>query len=417
MLKYTLGSGKIIVGDASGVSQAVAMSGDVTIGNTGVTAIGASKVTNAMLAGSIAASKLIGTDITTVGTITAGTWTGTTIAIANGGTGQTTASAAFDALAPSQTGNNGKYLTTNGTTTSWATVTAGVSGSGTSGKLTKWTGTTSIGDSVWAEDANGAMSATLSGGTAATLILSNGTAAASILQLKDNTTTKWDFKDDGYLVHTTTGVSTADKISHDIVANQSGTTGIFYTDGSGGNWAMRASQYNSGNSTNSGSGHGGGVFIGANGNHQVSVSGITFGGVGTSPRSFGVYGFCSSAGTTPTTYVGGFFHISTSANYHATIPSGYKAALIGSNGLTTDDIFQCYDNTTLTLKVTDNGNKVLSGAALSTSATDGFVYVPTCAGVPSGTPTAYTGTVAMVYDSTNNDFYVYNSAWKKVTLA
>lgn len=50
-----------------------------------------------------------------------------TLAIANGGTGQTTANAAFNALAPSQTSNSGKYLTTNGTNTSWATVTAGVS--------------------------------------------------------------------------------------------------------------------------------------------------------------------------------------------------------------------------------------------------------------------------------------------------
>ena len=44
-----------------------------------------------------------------------------TVAIANGGTGQTTANAAFNALAPSQIGNNGKYLTTDGTNTSWAT--------------------------------------------------------------------------------------------------------------------------------------------------------------------------------------------------------------------------------------------------------------------------------------------------------
>lgn len=46
-----------------------------------------------------------------------------TLDIANGGTGQITANAAFNALAPSQTGNNGKYLTTNGTNTSWATIT------------------------------------------------------------------------------------------------------------------------------------------------------------------------------------------------------------------------------------------------------------------------------------------------------
>lgn len=50
-----------------------------------------------------------------------------TVAIANGGTGQTTATAAFNALAPSQTSQNGKYLTTDGNNTSWATVSAGVS--------------------------------------------------------------------------------------------------------------------------------------------------------------------------------------------------------------------------------------------------------------------------------------------------
>jgi len=51
-------------------------------------------ITNAKLAGTIAASKLIGTDINTVGTITTGVWSGTAIAIANGGTGATTAAGA-----------------------------------------------------------------------------------------------------------------------------------------------------------------------------------------------------------------------------------------------------------------------------------------------------------------------------------
>ena len=43
-----------------------------------------------------------------------------TIDIANGGTGQTTANLAFNALAPNQTGNTGKYLTTDGVDTSWS---------------------------------------------------------------------------------------------------------------------------------------------------------------------------------------------------------------------------------------------------------------------------------------------------------
>jgi len=57
---------------------------------------------------------------------TAGNVTGT-VAIANGGTGQTTANTAFNALAPSQAANTGKYLTTDGTNTSWATVSSGTS--------------------------------------------------------------------------------------------------------------------------------------------------------------------------------------------------------------------------------------------------------------------------------------------------
>ena len=46
-----------------------------------------------------------------------------TVGIAKGGTGQTTANAAFNALAPSQAGNSGKLLYTNGTDTSWVAFT------------------------------------------------------------------------------------------------------------------------------------------------------------------------------------------------------------------------------------------------------------------------------------------------------
>lgn len=47
-----------------------------------------------------------------------------TVSIAKGGTGQTTANAALNALLPSQTGNAGRYLTTNGTNTSWVALSA-----------------------------------------------------------------------------------------------------------------------------------------------------------------------------------------------------------------------------------------------------------------------------------------------------
>lgn len=56
----------------------------------GVATITSNYVTNGMLAGSIAASKLIGTDIATVGTITSGKWQGDNISTAFGGTGVST---------------------------------------------------------------------------------------------------------------------------------------------------------------------------------------------------------------------------------------------------------------------------------------------------------------------------------------
>lgn len=52
----------------------------------------------------------------------------------------------------------------------------------------------------------------------------------------------------------------------------------------------------------------------------------------------------------------------------------------------------------------------------TTSMTNGFFYIPAAAGAPSGVPTAISGRVPMYYDTTNNNFYVYNGAWKKVLL-
>ena len=72
---------------------------------------------------------IVAADIPTLNQNTTGTASNVTgtVAIANGGTGQTTANTAFNALAPSQTSNSGKYLTTNGTNTSWDTVVSGAS--------------------------------------------------------------------------------------------------------------------------------------------------------------------------------------------------------------------------------------------------------------------------------------------------
>jgi hypothetical protein len=140
-------------GTLSGVNLASQVTGTLPVANggTGITSLGAGVATflgtpsSANLAAALtdetgSGSAVFATSPTLVtpilGTPTSVTLTNATglplttgvtgtLPIANGGTGQTTANAAFNALVPSQTSNSGKFLTTNGTNTSWATVGGG----------------------------------------------------------------------------------------------------------------------------------------------------------------------------------------------------------------------------------------------------------------------------------------------------
>ncbi len=64
------------------------------------------------------------------------------------------------------------------------------------------------------------------------------------------------------------------------------------------------------------------------------------------------------------------------------------------------------------LFVTSTGSVRLGSAAVATNATDGFVYIATVAGTPNGTPTAVTGLVPMVYDTSADKLWVYATTWK-----
>jgi hypothetical protein len=87
-LSSSPGAAQILIGNAGGTAYALnSVSGDVTLSSSGAITVGNGKITNAMLAGSIDFSKLVGTDIGTVGTVTTGTWNGAIIAGTYGGTG------------------------------------------------------------------------------------------------------------------------------------------------------------------------------------------------------------------------------------------------------------------------------------------------------------------------------------------
>jgi hypothetical protein len=72
-----------------------------------------------------------------------------------------------------------------------------------------------------------------------------------------------------------------------------------------------------------------------------------------------------------------------------------------------------FTNNTERARIPAAGGMVVGTAALATSATDGFLYVPTCAGTPTGTPTTQTGTAPIVVDTTNNKLYFYSGGqWR-----
>lgn len=98
-------------------------------------------VTSVAASGGSTGLTFSGSPITVSGTLTLSG----TLGIANGGTGQTTAANAINALLPAQTGNTGKVLTTNGTASSWTSSVTSVAATGSTGLVVTGSPITSSG--------------------------------------------------------------------------------------------------------------------------------------------------------------------------------------------------------------------------------------------------------------------------------
>lgn len=58
-------------------------------------------------------------------------------------------------------------------------------------------------------------------------------------------------------------------------------------------------------------------------------------------------------------------------------------------------------------------NCACGNGIIATNATDGFLYIPSCAGTPTGVPTTKYGYVPIIVNSTNNKLYFYSGgAWR-----
>lgn len=104
------------------------------------------------------------------------------------------------------------------------------------------------------------------------------------------------------------------------------------------------------------------------------------------------------------------------ANYIMVVTrSGVTPTEINFNEDGVDCDFRVESNDeTHTLFVDGGTNSVRAGRpSLATNATDGFLYVPACAGTPTGAATGITGMIPIVVDSTNHKLYFYSGgAWR-----
>ena len=131
------------------------------------------------------------------------------------------------------------------------------------------------------------------------------------------------------------------------------------------------------------------------GNHNLSIGQSS--AVGITTGSFNMHLGYRSVGSGVTT-----------GNYNTLIGSDIVVGNVSNNAVLAD----MQGNQAIRK---DANNNIILGieVALATNATNGFTYIPTCAGIPTGVPTSVTGKAPIVADSTNNKLYIYlGGAWQ-----
>jgi len=170
-----------------------------------------------------------------------------TLSVSNGGTGATTSNNALTNLLPSQTGNAGAFLTTNGTTTSWSASASGITitndtttnasryltfTSATSGVITAENVSTSLifnpsSNSLTATTFIGALTGNASTATSATTAtnIAGGTSGALVYQSSSGSTTFLTAGSNGQYLTLASGVPSWTNLST-VSSFSAGTTGL-----------------------------------------------------------------------------------------------------------------------------------------------------------------------------------------------
>ncbi len=95
------------------------------------------------------------------------------------------------------------------------------------------------------------------------------------------------------------------------------------------------------------------------------------------------------------------------------------AGLFIADSPTVDVLQVSIDNgSSAIFRIDKDGSLIVGGQATATTDTSGFLYIPSVAGTPTGTPTAYANTVPLRVDTTNNKLYAYyGGSWVDLTGA
>lgn len=136
--------------------------------------------------------------------------------------------------------------------------------------------------------------------------------------------------------------------------------------------------------------------------------------VGQNAGAFGQYGVFGNgdAGTTAGIANANLVFLTTDPG--TSTPSGLLV------GTTTSCPLYLSSNNVERLKADANGNVIINrGVSMATTATNGFLLIPSCAGPPTGVPAGYSAgnNVAIQYDRINHRINIYDGSWVSVTLA
>lgn len=265
---------------------------------------------------------------------------------------------------------------------------------GTTGKLIQNSAVT-IGDS-------GETSISLSGaGSLVGLTVDNGSNTGKVIDLKIAGTSHWGMGSSGSLKGSWATQASRNGESnpyglYSLVVSNSGASGNAYS-GTG----TFAGYFSAGSSAATSANFGVVSYV-YQGNNNVGIYGIADSNTGSSPRNFGVIG-TASLGSTPTSYSGGhFFLTTTSSTTLGASPTNVTAALSANNGGTTANILQLQDNGTNVFTVADGGAVTTTGAVNGATPTEmGYlsgvtsaIQTQLSAKAPTASP-AFTGVVAV----------------------